>query len=811
MVKPNPRDGNGNVGNPNGPGKNQVALDTPGVYVDGIEPKNAVVLGTDDSVNFADMSLGEQEALYDAALERGLIALDGEDDDCVDLAVAGAYAIWDNGNGSIGDVVDLGDGNDVMWAFGGNDVVFAGTGNDVVNGGDGTDLLLGEDGNDVLRGDAGQDTLLGGADNDVLQGGDDGDDLCGGEGNDVLQGEDGADFLVGGAGDDNIDGGEGDDTASFDGDVDDYTITVEVDDDFNRTFTVTGPDGTDTVRNVETLLFDDGSIDLDAPVLVFDENGAFVGTEATIQAGVDASAAGYTLLLGDLTFTAGAIIDVPLTIVGSGKTQTVIEPASGNGFTIADLSGFGVDADVSFAGLTVQNAGTDASGILVPTGSGMDTLTITDSSFADNGANGVAVFGDNVANVVIEDSEFTGNGGDATSAGDGDVLFYQYEGDATLTNVSVTGDGTADNGIQFRDDDGSMGSVTLTDVTIEGTYERAPLAVYNYDDISGLSITGMVITAVGTDFGPAVNFDGIGGTIDYASLGIDTSGSPGLVMLQGDGTDNTIIAGDIDTANPDGDAFLRGYDGDDTFVLGEGIEAVLGGDFGSDTGTDTASYQNSDAAVDVDLSLGLATQSGGDAEGDILLGIENLIGSAQADALAGTSGANEIEGGDGADAILGGAGADVLFGGDGGDNDTINAGTSTGPALGGGYDGRDGDVDIIVAADSFAENGTDLVENYEEDSFFAPTDGIDDIFDFSGFVDTSAATNQTERELAVNAALEFDVANSQIDDSGGNAWFQISELGAVQNDAEKVTVLVDGYLYEATIGDPNFDEAGLFV
>src|SRR5690606_11002231 len=71
-------------------------------------------------------------------------------------------------------------------------------------------------------------------------------------GDDELRGLGGDDVLVGGAGNDLIDGGDGTDTAVYSGNRADYTVTV-----LGGVTTVTGPDGTDTVTNVEQLQFAD--------------------------------------------------------------------------------------------------------------------------------------------------------------------------------------------------------------------------------------------------------------------------------------------------------------------------------------------------------------------------------------------------------------------------------------------------------------------------------------------------------------------------------------------------------------------------
>ena len=143
----------------------------------------------------------------------------------------------------------------------------------------------------------------------------------------------------------------------------------------------------------------------------------------------------------------------------------------------------------------------------------------------------------------------------------------------------------------------------------------------------------------------------------------------------------------------DGDDSLFGLGGDDHLIGGRGNDLLAGG-AGADhlsggLGIDTASYEESPDRVEVSLERdgedGHGT--GGTADGDTLVGIENLIGSLHDDQLRGNAGANRLEGlaGDdilfgfqGADHLLGGRGADILIGGMGadhldggaGDNDT---------------------------------------------------------------------------------------------------------------------------------------------
>ncbi|MGI9493468.1 MAG: calcium-binding protein [Geminicoccaceae bacterium] len=96
----------------------------------------------------------------------------------------------------------------------------------------------------------------GGSGDDVLRGGSGDDRLNGGSGDDVLRGGSGDDVLRGGSGDDVLRGGSGQDAATFSGNREDYTITF---DQASNSFQVAGEEGTDTVSDVETFRFADGS------------------------------------------------------------------------------------------------------------------------------------------------------------------------------------------------------------------------------------------------------------------------------------------------------------------------------------------------------------------------------------------------------------------------------------------------------------------------------------------------------------------------------------------------------------------------
>ena len=121
-----------------------------------------------------------------------------------------------------------------------------------------------------------------------------------------------------------------------------------------------------------------------------------------------------------------------------------------------------------------------------------------------------------------------------------------------------------------------------------------------------------------------------------------------------------------------GDDEIVGNAADNVFIGGGGDDVMDGG-----AGRDTVSYESASSGIVASLSSGTATGQGT----DILISIENLIGSAKNDTLRGNGAANVLEGKGGDDFLEGLAGDDELLGGDGADelrggsgNDTLSGG-----------------------------------------------------------------------------------------------------------------------------------------
>lgn len=147
--------------------------------------------------------------------------------------------------------------------------------------------------------------------------------------------------------------------------------------------------------------------------------------------------------------------------------------------------------------------------------------------------------------------------------------------------------------------------------------------------------------------------------------------------------------------------YLRGLDGDDILNGGSGVDYLRGG-AGADVlngelGADWGDYSTSSAAITMNLDTNV--NLGGDAEGDTLFSVENIMGSRFDDSITGNARINYLRGWKGDDALFGGdnkdylqgdAGADALDGGSGSDwayyissDAGVDVNLLTGVALGG--------------------------------------------------------------------------------------------------------------------------------
>ncbi|RJF94507.1 DUF4394 domain-containing protein [Oleomonas cavernae] len=179
---------------------------------------------------------------------------------------------------------------------------------------------------------------------------------------------------------------------------------------------------------------------------------------------------------------------------------------------------------------------------------------------------------------------------------------------------------------------------------------------------------------------------------------------------------------------------LLGQDGNDTLAGGLGDDRIDGG-----AGIDTASYATAAGTLLIDLAINGLAQATGQGN-DILLGVENLIGSAFNDVLRGANGAaNSLTGGTGNDTLEGRSGDDTLAGGVG--NDTALGGLGNDTLTGG-----DGDDTLNggIGADTMKGglgNDTYSVDNAGDVVSEALGDGVDTVI---SMVDGYTLTSRVE-------------------------------------------------------------------
>ncbi|MGE4292687.1 MAG: FecR domain-containing protein [Desulfovibrio sp.] len=201
---------------------------------------------------------------------------------------------------------------------------------------------------------------------------------------------------------------------------------------------------------------------------------------------------------------------------------------------------------------------------------------------------------------------------------------------------------------------------------------------------------------------------GDGADTIYGMSGNDTIyGGDGNDVLNGDdGADGGTGSCDDTIYGGAGDDQINGDQGDDQIYGGDGADTINGG-----SGTDTVYYTDSTAGVTVTVNAATGN-TGGEAAGDKLSNVENLVGSSFADVLTGDAGANDIDGGSGDDLIEGKGGADNLHGGEGAD--TLSYASS----------GSGVTVNIGANTASGGDAAGDVVEGFENLTGSASADSL---------------------------------------------------------------------------------------
>jgi len=284
----------------------------------------------------------------------------------------------------------------------------------------------------------------------------------------------------------------------------------------------------------------------------------------------------------------------------------------------------------------------------------------------------------------------------------------------------------------------------------------------------------------------------------------------------------------------DGNNTLYGYEGNDVLIGGAGNDYLYGG-AGADRidggeGTDTATYLTSTAGIIANLVT--QTVSGGEAEGDTIIGIERLYATNHDDILLGDDGANYFYAYAGDDSLVGGAGNDSMYAGDG--DDTLRGGEGNDYMRGGAgmdvIDGGDGtdfiyyntsDAAVVVNlttqtvsgghAEGDAISSIESVQGSNYDDILTGTDQYNALYGGAGDDVLTAGGG--------NDALRGDAGADYLD--GGDGWdmayFQTSASGVNINleagtasggDAEGDTLISIEHLYGSYHADNLIGEGG---
>jgi Ca2+-binding RTX toxin-like protein len=606
-------------------------------------------------------------------------------------------------------------GNDYIDGRGGSDILSGGDGYDTIYGGDGSDLIFGDNQDDQIFGDKGSDALNGGSGYDTIHGGADGDFLFGNSEGDTLYGDGGNDYLDGGTDDDTLDGGDGNDVLLGGSGWD----------------TLSGGTGDDYLDGGDAYNWLNGG----------DGNDTFLG-------GV-----GGDFIRGD-DQTPGT---PPWAVINGQDTVRYLNSTSGVTVTLQSTSSWVPYTD-PITGQTYWTYVTEGTGL----GSGGDA----DGDTLDSIENVEGSKFDDTLSGNTFDNTFLGfDGNDRLSGGDGqDTLHGGY------------GNDTIDGG---NGDDIIYGGGVLT--------RTATMPALPYWPIGVAPSMKPVLTDISD----------VDESQWWHANGDDTlNGGEGNDTIYGGSGNDTLIGGG-------GNNRLYGGDGADMIVAGRDAEiidgdvryenfasGVLKGGPGSWSqfiadalNTDTVSYASSEVGVRIVFTLSFTdlnfTQNnangtastyfplygvqtavgvGGNAAGDQLYSIENVIGSGGDDYIVGTSlfdnkfvgnGGNDyLDGGNGGtDTFIGSNGYDTLVGGTGTDTFIYNGVNDAAASIGysGGSIVPGTKVETIrnftSGQDTIDLAGVDAIEN----SWWA-----DDAFKVvSGF--TGTAGELMVRAFAINA------------------------------------------------------------
>ncbi|MEL0107312.1 MAG: FecR domain-containing protein, partial [Rhodospirillaceae bacterium] len=382
--------------------------------------------------------------------------------------------------------------------------------------------------------------IVGTPDDDVLTGGDDADDISGLAGDDTIDG---------GQGDDTIDGGSGEDTAVYGGNFDNYTIVVYE----NGDVTISGPDGTDQLTNIETLQFSNGSVDVAdiglPPIISFEtaQGDEDTAIDLTITAETANPLANVEVITIEGIPAGSTLVSGTDELQPEADGSYLLSPEQLENLSLTPPQDFNGDLSLDITASTSEGVSSEA-----PTVMPVNVISVDDAP---------DVTTVNVDDALEDDAEI-------------DLDISAVFPDSTETVESITIAGVPAGATLSAGTDNGDGSWTLTP-----------------GELTGLSLTALVgssadislqVTATSTD----------GGVSDPVALNvqIDAVAEEGTVAGGGAGAEDTAIDLNLTTSIPGGD--------DDTVesITISGLPAGATLSAGTDNGDGTFTIDAADIA-----------------------------------------------------------------------------------------------------------------------------------------------------------------------------------------------------------------------
>ncbi len=651
-----------------------------------------------------------------------VVLADGTNDLTISLGVFERDILIEGGSGD--DTVEI------VWDE--RDFTYDTTVNLNFQGGGGNDTLTGASSDDMLQGGPGIDILTGGIGEDILDGGGDGDLLIGGSGDDLYLAVGAGDLIVeeeGNAGGDTMETALREVSMPLGIEILVYTGTART--------TVTGNGGYNTItgggRN-DRLLGGDGWDTL---------TGKEGADTLKGQEGLDELSGGK----GDDELYGGAGDDD----IRAGGGNDLL--SGGGGYDVADYTdaehALDIDMDRNDEVLLANGDIDNLSSIELILGSAFDDVYKSNDPLAAifEGRGGFDVADLNGVTVDFEWQELDGGTEKIIGGSGNDRLFYFQitEGgggnDLMWTTTRLVGEsfdgGEGIDEVAFFIDPLGLG-ITETFVDLEdnslNTGHAEGVTLVDVENLTG---------------SPEVEDTFYGDAADNVLNGRD-----GDDELVGRGGDDTLIG-------EGGNDQLFGMEDDDILIGGAGTFDVLDGG----EGIDTADYSESAEGIVIEMAAGNGQGTGGDAVNDILLNIENIIGSEESDEIAADEFDNALTGLGNRDDLNGSGGDDVLDGGSA--QDMLNGGSGRDRLTGGG------------AADTFKWNSTNHSRTGAERDVVVDFSLTSDIIDLSS-IDAVEGGNDNAFVLTGNG--------------GSNGFTSAGQLRFLQSNG--VTVI-----YAETTGD----------